>query len=107
MKITVIETGKSKMGAFAIIYGYRSWPERVLRHRGWWDAHIIYERPAHPDEEEEQVAAWRYLAYRYADWSALAGDEEKFGFDANRLKNQHLENLRKGNCVETADVVEV
>lgn len=86
MKITVIETPNSAKGRFAVVYALATWPERTLRHRGWLNARLVYERAATPDEVLEQRESFRYLAFRYQDWVALVADEAKYGIDADDHK---------------------
>lgn len=83
MRITVIETPTSKKGKFAVVYKMSAWPHGTLKNRGWLHAAVRYERDATPDEEMEQAAAWRFVAYRYNTWAEVVSDEEKFGIDAD------------------------
>ena len=86
MKISVLETPNSAKGRFAVVYALATWPERTLRHRGWLNALLVYERPATPDEVQELRESYRYLAFRYPDWPALVADEAKYGVDADDQK---------------------
>lgn len=88
MKVTVIETPSSDMGALALIYDMKGWPERTLRARGWLNAHVIYERDATAAEAEDQRQSPRYLAWRFESWEKLVNDEAREGIDAEECRRR-------------------
>jgi hypothetical protein len=82
MKITVLATPRSKFGPFTVVYDLARWPEGTRRNRGWEGASVVYEREATSDEIEEQRQSPRMLCFRNESWDQLAGDEARYGVDA-------------------------
>lgn len=85
MRITVLHTPDSKFGPYTVVYGLEAWPLGTRRNRGWEKAAVIYQRPATPDEIQEQRESSRFLCFRNRSWEELVADEAKYGVDANAL----------------------
>lgn len=58
---------------FAVVFG--SWPERVLKHRGWTAKRELCQRVATEDEHAWLASCNRYQAIRYTDIDELLEDE--------------------------------
>jgi hypothetical protein len=104
--ITVFHTPRSTRSRFVIVYGEENWPVRSLAAKGLENAEVVYRRPATLIEKQEQLDAYRYLAYRAKKWGDVVRDEAKFGVDANALgapflrRNQAMEGDSSGMPIE-------
>lgn len=58
-----------------IVVAFGSWPERVLKHRGWTTEKRFYQRVATPEEHEWLAGCMRFQAYRYESADGLLEDE--------------------------------
>lgn len=94
MRITVLDCQGSKFGRYHLVYGLASWPGGTRQNRGWNNARVVYERPAHPYEEAEQDDSPRLMCYVYRDWETLSADEAKYRFDADALRDGYHDALR-------------
>lgn len=58
-----------------VVVAFGSWPERVLKHRGWTRGRRIHLRVATEREHEMIRESMRYQAWLYRTRSALLEDE--------------------------------
>jgi hypothetical protein len=59
----------------AVVFG--TWPERVMKHRGWTSSRHITRRVATEAEHDWLSGCLRYQAYLYPNTASLLEDESK------------------------------
>lgn len=75
-----VPTGRN--AGIAVVFG--SWPERVMKHRGWTPERHVARRVATQEEHDWLANCLRYQAYHYQDVAGLLEDEKQI-LDANVL----------------------
>lgn len=58
-----------------IAVAFGTWPTRILKHRGWSNDRLVYERVATPEEHEWLANCMRFQALHYGTVDGLVEDE--------------------------------